>query len=97
MFAHEKLQVYAKALSFNASVGGLTARWDKRHAFVDHLSRAAESILLNLAEAARQSNGAGRLQVLDYSVGSSLECLDIAQIKRLLSDRECIDQEAVPL
>jgi four helix bundle protein len=96
MFAHEKLQVYAKALNFNAALGGFITRWDKRHAFVDHLSRAAESILLNLAEAAWQHNGPGRLQVLDYSVGSSLECagcLDIALIKGLLSERECTDQK----
>ncbi len=55
MFSHEKLQVYAKALDFAAKAAGWTTAWDNRHAFIEHLDRAAESILSNLAEAARQS------------------------------------------
>ena len=54
MFAHEKLQVYGKALDFAAKTAAWTSTWDKKHALVDHLSRATESIALNLAEAARQ-------------------------------------------
>ena len=55
MFDHEKLQVYGKALDFAAKAAAWTSNWDKKHALVDHLSRATESIVLNLAEAARQS------------------------------------------
>src|SRR5438270_6803815 len=96
MSAHEKLQVYGKALDFVAKTAVWTNSWDRRHAFVDHLSRAAESIALNLAEAARQRGAPGRLQILDFAVGSSLECagcFDIAQIKQLLTAHQCYDEK----
>jgi four helix bundle protein len=88
MFAHEKLQVYAKALAFVAAASGFSAGWDRRHAVVDHLGRASDSIILNLAQAARFRSGQSKLRTLDYSIGSSLECagcLDIARIKGLLA------------
>jgi four helix bundle protein len=87
MFSHLKLQVYGKAL---ASVTGLTERsllWDKRHAVVEQLLRASESVVLNLAEGARLRIPATKQHALDYSIGSALECagcLDIAVIKHFL-------------
>jgi hypothetical protein len=74
MFDHEKLQVYGKALDFAAKAAAWTSTWDKKHALVDHLSKATESILLNLAEAARQRGTPARLRIVDYAIGSSLEC-----------------------
>jgi four helix bundle protein len=74
-------------LAFAATAMTWLNGWDKKHAVVDQLSRATESVLLNLAEAARQRGASGRLQIVDYSIGSVLECaacLDIARIKRLL-------------
>ena len=53
MFSLEKLKVYDRALACVASLAQLSARWDKRHAVVDQLLRASESVLLNLVEAAR--------------------------------------------
>src|SRR5882724_5226107 len=44
MLAHEKLQVYGKAVKVAAQAFTLCSGWDKRHAVVDHLSRASESI-----------------------------------------------------
>ena len=87
MFAHEKLQVYGKPLDFATKAAAWTSTWDKKHALVDRLSRATESIVLNLAEAARQRGTPARLQIVDYAIGSSLECagcLDVARIKALL-------------
>jgi hypothetical protein len=76
MFDHEKLRVYGKALDFAAKASAWTSTWDKKHGMVDHLSRATESILLNLAEAARQRGTPPRLRIVDYAIGSSLEsCL----------------------
>ena len=92
MFAHEKLHVYAKAVEFTAKAIAWTSVWNKKHALVDHLSRATESILLNLAQAARLRGIPARLQTLDYAIGSSLECagcLDVARIKELLTVQEC--------
>ena len=91
MFAHEKLEVYGKALDFAARAAVWVNSWDKRHALVDHLGRAAESILSNLAEAARQRRAPGRLTIADYAIGSSLECaacLDVARIKNLLTQAQ---------
>jgi four helix bundle protein len=87
MFSHQKLQVYGKAL---VSVTGLTqhaASWDKRHAVVDQLVRAGESVVLNLVEGARLWTSATKQHSLDYAIGSALECaacLDIAVIKQFL-------------
>jgi len=91
-FPHEKLQVYAKAVDFATRSAALSSNWDKKHSVVDHLCRAAESLLLNLAEAARRQSAPGRLNLVDYAIGSSLECaacLDIAYIKRLLTEWQC--------
>ena len=100
MFAHEKLQVYGKALDFAAKAAGWISTWDKKHALVDHLSRATESILLNLAEAARQRGTPARLRIVDYAIGSSLECagcLDVARIKALLSHQDCHQGQQAPV
>jgi four helix bundle protein len=88
MFPHEKLQVYGKALDFTAQMTVLSSSWDTKHSVVDHFSRAAESIVLNLAEGARLPFGPMKLTSLDYALGSSLECaacLDVAQLKSLLA------------
>ena len=98
MLAHEKLQVYGKALNFFSRAAALTATWDKKHALVDHLSRASESILLNLAEAARQRGAPARLTIADYAIGSSLECagcLDIARIKELLTASDSYHEKKI--
>ena len=60
------------------------------------LLRAAESILLNLAEAARQRGAPARLRIADYAIGSSLECaacLDVARIKELLARHDCYQEK----
>jgi four helix bundle protein len=91
MFSHERLEVYGKALGFASRAAGFIQTWDKRHAVADQFSRASESIPLNLAEAARLEGSSARLTILDYAIGSSLECaacLDIAHIKRLIEGPE---------
>ena len=88
MLAHEKLQVYGKAVKVAAQAFTLCSGWDKRDAVVDHLSRASESIVVNLAEAARLQGSRVRLTTIDYAIGSSLECaacFDLAGIKQLLT------------
>jgi four helix bundle protein len=95
MFAHEKLQVYGRALDFAAKAATWTTTWDKRHALVDHLARASESVLANLAEAARQ-RGPSRLRIVDYAIGSALECagcLDLARIKQLLTSAQAHEEK----
>jgi four helix bundle protein len=85
-FNHEGLNVYQRTLSFNVKVGIWTGEWDSRHAIHDHLSRAAGSMLENIAMASA-AHSSMKLRSLDYAIGSSLECaacLDLARIKRLL-------------
>jgi four helix bundle protein len=96
MLAHEKLQVYGKAVQVAAQAFTLCSGWDKRHALVDHLCRASESVVVNLAEAARLQGSRVRLSTIDYAIGSSLECaacFDLAQIKQLLTPGQSYEEK----
>jgi four helix bundle protein len=87
VFSHEKLIVYQKALNCVTALAGHARSWDKRHAVVDHLLRASESIVMNLVEGSRLRGAANRQHFTEYAMGSALECaacLDIAVIKELL-------------
>ena len=91
MLTHEKLQVYGKGLAFVAAASALSTAWSKKHAVVDQLDRASESLILNLAGGARLRSGPSKLRALDYAIGSGLECagcLNIAGIKGLLGKPE---------
>jgi four helix bundle protein len=88
VFSHEKLKVYQKALTCVAWLAQHSRSWDKRHAVLDHLLRASESILLNLVEGTRRRGAAHRQHFSEYAIGSALECaacLDIAVLKGFLS------------
>ena len=88
MLSHHKLKVYGKGVAVVASLGKHLVQWDKRHAVVDQLGRASESIVLNLVEGVRLRRSAQKQQLLDYAVGSALECaacVDIAVIKQFLA------------
>lgn len=96
MFAHEKLHVYGKALAFVAAASAFSAGWDKRHAVVEQLDRASDSLIVNLAEAARFHSASSKLRALDYALGSGLECaacLDIARIKGLLNKTDTTEEK----
>src|SRR5436190_20021191 len=45
MLAHEKLHVYGKALAFVTAVSAFSAVWSKKHAVVDQLDRASDSLI----------------------------------------------------
>jgi hypothetical protein len=66
MFSLEKLKVYDRALASVATLSQLSASWDKRHAVVDQLLRASESVVINLAEGARLHGSPQRARMLDY-------------------------------
>ena len=88
MLSHQKLEVYGKSLTVVASLATHSGHWDKRHAVVDQLCRASESIVLNLAEGVRVRSPGQKQQFLGYAVGSALECaacLDVAVIKEFLA------------
>ena len=56
-FNHEDLKVYQNALQFTARAESWVAEWDKKHAICDHLSRAAGSIVENIAMASAAYSG----------------------------------------
>ncbi|MBU0676760.1 MAG: four helix bundle protein [Verrucomicrobia bacterium] len=96
MLAHEKLHVYQKALSFVGRMSAFSSEWPKRHAVTDQLARASESVLTNLAEAARAWGNARKVLRLDYALGSSIECaacIDIAEIKEFVRKEAAEDEK----
>lgn len=48
---HERLSVYRKILDFVTIAERLGTQWSARHAVKDHLTRASDSMAINLAEA----------------------------------------------
>ena len=52
---HEKLNVYADALSFVRRIMPQVEAWPRIHAVCDQMERACGSVLTNLAKAARHS------------------------------------------
>ena len=87
IFNHQKLKVYQKALACCAELETLSESWDSVHAIADHLPRAAEGVVLCIAEASAVHTGA-KTPLLDASLGSVLECsacLDIAAVKGLIA------------
>jgi four helix bundle protein len=96
MFSHHKLIVYEKALACVTSLAKHSALWDKRHAVVEQLARASESVVLNLVEGVRLWSSTNKQHWLDYAIGSALECaacLDIAVIKQFLSCELVIEEK----
>jgi len=99
-FPHEELTVYHKALDFFGDIQRPLSTWSKQHAFVDHLARAAESILFNLAEGVRLCPTEKKTLTLDYAIGSVLECaacLDIAVLKALLTSARAVEKKTALL
>lgn len=98
MFSHQRLKVYDKALASVAHLAQHSASWDRRHCVVDHLLRASESIVLNLAEGARRWSAGHKQHSLDYAIGSALEsaaCLDIAVLKQFLQPDAALREKSL--
>ena len=96
MLTHHRLKVYEKALALGAGAEELSASWGRRHAIVEHFRRASESIVLNIAEGARLVSGPDKARMLDYGLGSTLECaacLDIANVKGRLSCQQSLTEK----
>jgi four helix bundle protein len=86
-FPHENLEVYAHALSFAELSAALVDSWPPFFAVSDQLDRATESIVTNLAKAARLRATENRINCLECSLGSVLECaacLDVAYRRHLI-------------
>jgi four helix bundle protein len=90
-FGHEKLIVYQKSMRFVAVGNALLDSLPRLVAACDHLDRAAESILLNIAHASSSWSPKERIVYLGHANGSALECaacLDIFVAKNLLATED---------
>jgi four helix bundle protein len=88
---HEQLTVYQRALALCMQAERLSTVWRPKHAVSDHLPRAAEGIVESLAQACAAS-GKAKLSVLDYALGSTLECaacLDVAKVREMPTTADC--------
>jgi four helix bundle protein len=88
-FGHEKLIVYQKSMRFVAVRSALLNGLPRRVAACDHLDRAAESILVNIAHASGTWFPNERIVYLGHANGSALECaacLDVLVAKSLVAD-----------
>ncbi len=86
-FPHEQLDVYGVALKFAAMGESLLSAWPASWAVYDQFSRALESIVINLAKAARLRATDCGVYSLECSLGSVLECaacLDVAVFRNLV-------------
>ena len=87
MFGHEKLIVYKKSLGFVAMRRELLVNISRKVVACDHLERASESILLNIAHASSSWSPKERIVYFGHANGSALECaacLDVFVAKDLL-------------
>ncbi len=86
-FPHEQLDVYRVALKFAALADELLCSWPSSWAVHDQFDRAMESIVTNLAKAARLRATDAGVYSIECSLGSVLECaacLDVAFLRHLL-------------
>lgn len=86
-FPHEGLDVYGVALRFAGLADELLATWASSWAVHGQFDRAVESVVTNLAMAARLRATDAGVYSLECSLGSVLECaacLDVAFFRGLI-------------
>lgn len=91
MHKYEDLKVYQKALVYTKTVRGAVADFpkDELYSLTSQFKRAADSIVLNIAEGAGNYSDKEFTRFLTYSVRSGFECkgcIDIALINGYVSD-----------
>ena len=86
-FPHEQLDVYGVALRFAALGDEFLCSWPSSWAVHDQFDRAVESVVTNLATAARLRATEAGIYSIECSLGSVLECaacLDVACCRHLV-------------
>ncbi|MBE0646133.1 MAG: four helix bundle protein [Bacteroidetes bacterium] len=83
MFPHEALDVYKVSLEFNQWAKQVCRRLNSMNRSLhEQMIRAADSILLNIAEGNGKRAGADRKRYFESARGSSAECAAIIDILR---------------
>jgi len=96
MHDFRKLEVYRRALRFTRTVRRLTSKFPKEERFVltPQFRKAADSIVLNIAEGAGCGSKKEFSKFLGYSIRSGYECggcSDIAATQNYMDSREYQD------
>jgi four helix bundle protein len=92
-FGHEKLTVYQKALEFIEWSDKICSRIHWNVNARNHLERASDSILFNIAEGNGKFTANDRYRFFDIAHGSALECsgcLDSLFARRKISEEELL-------
>lgn len=86
-FDHEKLKVYQMAITFVSWVSELIEEIGIRRQVTDHLDRASDSIVHNIAEGNGRFTSKDRCHFFDIARGSALECaasLDLLVARKIV-------------
>ncbi|MBN2483749.1 MAG: four helix bundle protein [Candidatus Omnitrophica bacterium] len=92
-FKFENLEVWNKAMDLCYNIHQLTQKFPKEEMYVltSQIKRAADSIVLNIAEGSTGQSNATFKQFLSYSIRSGIEtvaCLHIGRKRGLLNQEE---------
>lgn len=90
-FPHEQLDVYGFAVKFAGFADGLLGSWPAFRAVHGQFDRATESILINIAKAARLRATDKGIFHIECSLGSVLECaacVDVALERHLIDSQQ---------
>lgn len=92
MHNFRKLKVYGKALAFSKNVRVVTRTFpkDELFALTSQFRRAADSIVLNIAEGAGNRSDKEFAKFLDYAIRSAHECIgcsDVALINEYIIEK----------
>jgi four helix bundle protein len=90
-FRFEDLQVWQKAIDLDEQINQLTKLFPKDELFIltSPIKRAADSVVLNIAEGSTEQSKAVFKVFLGYSLRSAIEvvsCLFIAQRRKYIND-----------
>jgi four helix bundle protein len=92
-FKFENLQVWQKALDLTDEINNLTKSFPKDELFIltSQIKRAADSVVLNIAEGCTGQSNAVFKVFLNYSLRSGIEvvsCLFIAKRRKIISEED---------
>lgn len=89
MLSFQRLDVYQRAIEFLSLVGDVISDLPKGHAErADQLSRAAESVLRNIAEGAGRWSEADSAKHYRIARGEAMECaasLDVMKLRKIVT------------
>ena len=92
-FKFEKLKVWQKAIDFSAKIHDLTRKFPKEEIYIlgSQIKRAADSVVLNIAEGSTSQSNSSFKQFINYSLRSAVEvvsCLYIGQKRNIITNND---------